>query len=116
MVGIRDGFRLGVSSSILSTFLPPNHKSALDNSDIINAHIDKEHTASIYSDPYDPALFEQLFGPFRSSPLGVVFNPNSSKSCLIQDHSFPCNNSTLLLWTWIVLFCKPNKGVLGQRF
>lgn len=96
VVGIRDSFHLGISSSILSTFLPLNHKSALDNSDIITAHIEKEHAAGRYSDPYDLDLFEQLFGPFRSSPLGVVFNPNSGKSHLIQDHSFPCNNPNLL--------------------
>lgn len=96
VVGIRDGFHLGVSSSISSTFLPPNHKSALDNSDIINAHIDKEHATGRYSDPYDPDLFEQLFGPFRSSPLWVIFNPNSGKSRLIQDHPFPRNNPSLL--------------------
>ena len=94
-IGLRDGFRLGVSSSISTTFSPPNHKSALDNASFIDEQISTETGAGRYSRPFSPVEFESLFGPYRSSPLGVAFHPSTGKPRLIQDHSFPRNNPLL---------------------
>jgi hypothetical protein len=93
-IGIRDGFRLGVSSSISSTFSPKNHKSATENPDIIDAYIEKELAAGRYSHGYSPAEFEALFGPYRTGPLGVSFD-QPTKPRLVQDHSFPRNNPSI---------------------
>jgi hypothetical protein len=95
-LGIRFGFRLGISSSIASVFSPVNHKSALDNSVFISAQIEKEVACSHYSPPLPPDVFLALYGPYRTSPLRVVTNPNSNKQHLIQDHSFPHNNPSLM--------------------
>ena len=90
--GIHYGFSLGVSSTITSIFSPPNHKSALDNKDFVTTQINKEVALGCYSEPLEPALFFAKYGPYRTSPLGVV---SGSKLRLIQDHSFPCSGSTL---------------------
>ncbi|KAG2345631.1 hypothetical protein BDR05DRAFT_998244 [Suillus weaverae] len=44
-LGLQDGFRLSVSSSILSTFSPPNHNSALEHADFVDSQIEKEVAA-----------------------------------------------------------------------
>ena len=87
--GLRNGFRLGITSTITSVFSPKNHSSAIDNSDLVDAFVAKEVAAGHYSRPYDPDDFLATFGPYRTSPLGVIFKP---KPCLIQDHSFSCNH------------------------
>jgi hypothetical protein len=86
-LGLRDGFHLGVSSSISVTFSPPNHNLALEHADFVNSQIEKELAAGRYSIGYNPAEFERLFSPYCMAPLGVVVTPK--KKCLIQDHSFP---------------------------
>lgn len=86
-LGLRYGFRLGVSSSISVTFSPPNHNSALEHADFVSSQIEKEVAAGRYSVGYDPVEFERLFGPYRTAPLGVVVTPKKKR--LIQDHSFP---------------------------
>jgi hypothetical protein len=91
-IGLRDGFRIGVSSHITDTFSPPNHKSALDNSDFVDSQIQTELASGRYSEGLSIADFLATYGHFRSSPLGVTFHPNSGKPRLIQDHSFPRNN------------------------
>lgn len=93
--GLRNGFRLGVHSRISSTFMPPNHKSAFDNAEFVSEQIEKEIAAGRYSSPFDPSTLESLFGPFRTSPLGVVFHPVSDKPRLVQDHSFPHNDPSV---------------------
>jgi len=89
--GLRSGFRLGTSSFISETFSPDNHKSALDNPSIIDDYVRKEEAAGRYSRAYTPDEFLSIFGPYRSAPLGVVWD-TPIKSRLIQDHSFPRNN------------------------
>jgi hypothetical protein len=91
-IGLHDGFRIGVSSQITSTFSPPNHKSAFVNSDFIDEQIRTEIAEGCYSEGLDPAAFLATYGPYRTSPLGISFNPNNNKPHLIQDHSFPCND------------------------
>lgn len=87
----RFGWRLGVpdSYSLESSFLPPNHRSAFDHSDFILDYVESELAVGRYSGPFSPSDLEALIGPFRTSPLGVIPKPGSSKFRLIQDHSFP---------------------------
>jgi hypothetical protein len=94
--GIRFSFRIGVSCRIDSVYSPDNHRSALKNADFISSQIEKEIQAGCYSMPLSPDEFLATYGPYRTSPLGVVSNPTSNKQCLIQDHSFPQNNASLL--------------------
>lgn len=72
--------------------MPPNHKSALENSDFVSKQIASELATGRYSGPFDPAELESRVGPFRTAPLGVVFHSVSGKPRLIQDHSFPRND------------------------
>ena len=93
--GIRFGWRIGVPDSytLSSTFIPPNHKSALDHIDFLLEYINSEVREGRYSGPFSPSRLEHIIGPFRTSPLGVIPKPGSSKFRLIQDHSFPRNDS-----------------------
>jgi hypothetical protein len=93
--GIRDGFPIGVSSTIISVFSPPNHKSALDHSDFISSQIEEEIALGRYSQGLEPALFLATYGPYRTSPLGVIAHPTTGKLRLIQDHSYPRNDPCL---------------------
>ncbi|EGO22605.1 hypothetical protein SERLADRAFT_440618 [Serpula lacrymans var. lacrymans S7.9] len=74
--GIRDGFCLGVSSTIASMFLPLNHNSSIQNSNFVQQNIAKELECGHYSPPLNINLFSRAFGHFCSSPLGVTFNPS----------------------------------------
>jgi hypothetical protein len=94
-LGLRFGFKIGVSSSVSTVFSPPNHKSAHENSAFIASQIKKEIDCGRYSVPLPPDEFLTIYGPYRTSPLGVVSNPTSGKQRLIQDHSFPRNNPSL---------------------
>lgn len=91
--GLREGFRIGVTSSVQSVYTPPNHKSATDNPSVITAHIEKEVAAGRYSGPFSFSTLESLIGPFRSAPLGIVAKPSSpGEFRVIQDFSFPHNS------------------------
>lgn len=87
--GITSGFRLGISSSLDNVFMPRNHNSALSNPDIVDDYIATEIAAGRFSQPFLPNDLEQLVGPFRTGPLGVVFN---GKPRVVLDHSYPRNN------------------------
>lgn len=90
--GLQNGFKTGVSSIISSTFTPNNHSSALLAPLIIQQHIDTELQLERYSGPFSSSHLSSLIGNFRTAPLGVVPKPNSDKSRVIQDLSFPRNN------------------------
>jgi hypothetical protein len=95
-IGIRNGFRLGCSSSIDHTVIAPNHKSALSIPSVINSHIEEEVALGRYSPGIPLALFEKIIGPFRTSPLGSIEkDPGSKKFRVIHDHSWPRCNPTL---------------------
>lgn len=85
-MGIRDGFRLGVQSSVKVTHTPPNHKSATDHPEVVEAHIRKERSAGRYTGPFHPDRLELIIGPFRSAPLGTV--PKGDSFRIIGDMSF----------------------------
>ncbi|QRV84674.1 hypothetical protein RhiJN_26739 [Ceratobasidium sp. AG-Ba] len=92
--GIRNGFRIGVSSSLSSTTIHPNHKSALDHPDAVLKHIAKEVDLGRYSGPYSPSELFNLIGHFRASPLGVVDKASSPGDFrIVQDFSYPRNSS-----------------------
>lgn len=92
--GTRFGWRLGVPDSfpLLSSYIPNNHRSAVDQPDFIMSYIHSEVSARRYTGPFSPDRLERLIGCFRTSPLGVIPKPGSSKFRLIQDHSFPRNH------------------------
>ena len=87
--GIASGFKTGVYSILSDTFIPANHKSALQNPFAVEAHISKELRLNRYSGPFSPSQLQSLIGHFRTAPLGVVPKPNSSAFRIIQDLSFP---------------------------
>lgn len=92
--GIRFGWRLGIPDSfpLNCTYIPDNHKSALDHPEFIMSYIHAEVAAGRYTGPFSPDRLERIIGFFRTSPLGVIPKPGSTKFRLIQDHSFPRNN------------------------
>lgn len=90
---IQHGFKTGVSSTILINYIPSNHSSAILQPDIINEHIANELQLGRYSGPFSTAHLNDLIGPFRTAPFGVVPKPNSSKFRVIQDLSFPRNDT-----------------------
>lgn len=94
-IGLRFGFKTGVTSKLITQFIPDNHRSALDSPNIVNDHIQNELRLHRYSGPFDVSQLLTLIGPFRTAPLGVVPKPNSNKSRIIQDLSFPRNNATI---------------------
>ena len=87
--GLRFGFSTGVKTSISSTIIAPNHRSALANPIEIQQHIETELALRRYSGPFTQNQLESLIGYFRTSPLGIVPKPNSSKNRVIQDLSYP---------------------------
>lgn len=91
-LGLRNGFKTGVSSSLIAPYIPDNHKSALTSPLIVNDHIRKELDLKRYSGPFSVSQLLTLIGPFRTAPLGVVPKPNSNKSRIIQDLSYPRND------------------------
>ena len=95
--GIHFGWHLGVPDSycLTSCFLPPNHCLAIDHTDFILDYVQAEIKEGRYSGPFDPEFLEHHIGPFCSSPLGVIPKPDSSKFCLIQDHTFPRRDSAI---------------------
>jgi hypothetical protein len=91
---LRNGFRIGVSSSITTSSIHPNHASATEMPDVINAHITTEISEGRYSGPFTDAALFSLIGHFRASPLGVTTKPSSPGSFrVIQDFSFPRTTS-----------------------
>ncbi|EIN03264.1 hypothetical protein PUNSTDRAFT_78473, partial [Punctularia strigosozonata HHB-11173 SS5] len=60
---------MGVPTLVQTTYIPPNHNSALSNTEAIDLYIQKERAARRYTGPFDRARLENLIGPFRTSPL-----------------------------------------------
>lgn len=87
---IRNGFDMGITSTIISTFTPPNHPSALAHPEAVSKYIQKELSERRYTGPFSISRLENLIGPFRSSRLGVVDKAGSpDEHRLVQDFSFP---------------------------
>lgn len=93
--GIHFGWRLSVIDSfpLNCTYIPNNHKSALEHPKFIISYIHSEVAAGRYSRPFSPDHLKCIIGYFRTSPLGVIPKLGTFKFCLIQDHSFPHNHA-----------------------
>lgn len=91
-IGIKEGFHTGVTSTLLNTFIPSNHQSALAQPQIVSQHIAKELELGRYSGPYSSHQLFTKIGHFRTAPLGVVPKPNGTSFRIIQDLSFPRND------------------------
>lgn len=91
-VGIRNGFGLGYSEPLTSSYIPPNHSSTTNNSDVVRAYITKEIAAGHYSSGFETAKLNSHFH-FHTSPLGVVEQENKFR--IISDFSFPQNNANI---------------------
>jgi hypothetical protein len=88
--GLRYGFRLGTSSSPISTTIHDNHLSAKNNPLAVHKYINDELTNGRYSGPFSLSTLNTLIGHFRASPLGVVDKSSSPGSFrIIQDFSYP---------------------------
>jgi hypothetical protein len=92
--GIRFGWCLGVPDSfpLISSYIPNDHRSAVDQPNFIMSYIHSEVSACCYTGPFSQDCLECLIGCFHTSSLGVIPKPGSSKFRLIQDHSFPRNH------------------------
>ncbi|KZP13145.1 hypothetical protein FIBSPDRAFT_716489, partial [Athelia psychrophila] len=60
---------MGITSTIISTFTPPNHPSALAHPEAVSKYIQKELSERRYTGPFSISRLENLIGPFRSSRL-----------------------------------------------
>ena len=95
-IGIRFGFDMGIHSPPLETYTPLNHNSALSFPDHVMSHIHNELSLGRYSNPFSRSRLQLLIGPCQSSPLGTVKKSvGSLEHRIIQDLSFPRNNSTI---------------------
>ncbi|PSR80887.1 hypothetical protein PHLCEN_2v6596 [Hermanssonia centrifuga] len=90
--GLRLGFDVGASAPIPQSLQFKNHSSTELAPDFIDSYILQEQAAGRYSQAFNPDNLEGIIGAFRTSPLGLVPKPGSSKFCLIQDMSFPHND------------------------
>jgi hypothetical protein len=87
-IGLTQGFRLGASRCLTYTFTPPNHSSALNQPDIVDAHISSELSLGRYSGPFERSTLLSLIGHFCSAPLGVVSKSTPGECRIIQDFSY----------------------------
>lgn len=70
---LQHGFPIGDILPIDKTYIPKNHKSALDHLDVIKAYCRDEITLGRMSGPFTKdQVFDILGGHFASSPLGVI--------------------------------------------
>ena len=93
--GILYGFDMGTYSSPSISYIPRNHSSATLRPTIIYSHIAKELSLRRYTGPFSQSKLEQLIGPFRTSPLGLVLKPGTMDNYrLVQDFSFPHSGDT----------------------
>jgi hypothetical protein len=86
--GLTQGFRLGCMGSP-EAHAPHNHKSAFQNSEIVDAYIQKGLATQRIAGPYNFPPFSN----FKTSPLGVVPKSEPGKFRIIHDLSYPQGNS-----------------------
>jgi hypothetical protein len=92
ITGLRDGFDVGIKHIPEHTIIFNNHYSSQLNPKFISDYVASEHAIGCYSEPFLPSDLENIIGPFRTSPIGLVPKPNSSKFRMIQDLSYPRNH------------------------
>src|SRR6266481_1413642 len=72
-----------------------NHCSSSLDPSFIDRYIADKQATGCYSEGFQPDTLESIIGPFRTSPLGLVPKPNSDSLRLVQDMSFPQNNTLI---------------------
>nr|GAT51025.1 predicted protein [Mycena chlorophos] len=88
VTGLREGFHFGIHSDLSDTYLPPNHRSAIEHPDIIDKAVAKELMARRYTGPFHPTRLYHIIGNHRSSPLGVVAKAGETDEFrMIEDFS-----------------------------
>lgn len=92
VAGLRDGFDVGIKSAPRETIIFKNHSSSELDPTFISSYIEGEFANGRYSRAYSQEELEHIIGPFRTSPIGLVPKPHSSKFRMIQDLSYPRNN------------------------
>lgn len=87
---MRNGFPIGDMPPLTRTYTPPNHKSALDNPDVIREYLTEEVSLSRMSGPFTAKQVEsELGGFFVSCPLGLVEKAGEpGKFRIIRDLSY----------------------------
>lgn len=101
---LRSGFDTGVNTLVHRTLVFANHSSTNLNPSFIDEYIQSEQGAGRYSRAFDVKELESIIGPFRTSPLGLVPKPHSSKFRLIQDFSFPRNDVCICFFVSLLGF------------
>ena len=69
-----------------------NHSSSRLDPNFISSYITNEQADGRYSEAFHPEDLEQLIGPFRTSPLGLIPKPHTDTFRMIQDMSYPRGN------------------------
>jgi hypothetical protein len=75
-----------------------NHSSSQLDPDFITLYIADEQAIGHYSAAFLPEDLEQLIGPFRTSPIGLVLKPHTDIFRMIQDLSYPRNLARVVPW------------------
>jgi len=92
ITGLHEGFDMGIKHPPEHTIMFDNHASSRIDPEFISSYIENEEAIGRYSRAFAPKVLEGIIGPFRTSPIGLVPKPGSSKFRMIQDLSFPRNN------------------------
>jgi hypothetical protein len=83
---IRFGFKMGIWTTITTTYTPPNHASATSAPVAVLKYIHNQLALGHYSGPYSRNSQESLIGPFCTSLLSIIPKSNGLE-CIIQDLS-----------------------------
>ncbi|TFY54470.1 hypothetical protein EVJ58_g8847 [Rhodofomes roseus] len=95
LTGIHEGFCTGAETHLAQTVISKNHASCDLDPTFIDRYITAEQTDGRYSRAFEPRELEEIIGPFRTSPLGLVPKPGTSTYRMIQDLSYPRNDPSL---------------------
>jgi hypothetical protein len=87
---------LGFANLPLACIYFANHTSLRLDPQFISDYIPAEQQAGRYSIGYSPDELEQIIGPFHITPLGLMPKPHTDIFRLIQDYSYPHDDSSLL--------------------
>jgi hypothetical protein len=89
------GFQCGLEDFTLShTSIPPNHFTSQDDEEFVVSKYVEEMKLGRISHGYDPKTLFSLIGHFRTAPLTVI-TQDSSKRCVIVNHSYPKNKDSV---------------------
>jgi hypothetical protein len=97
IAGLQDGFDVGIKEAPARTLIFDNHASSRLSPEFISTYLKNEESIGRYSQPFSPSQLENIIGPFRTAPIGLVPKSGSSKFRMIQDLSFPQTIHLLLL-------------------